>query len=169
MPPLSTAAQTGQLRFDATGECVGPGTRYSEFANTRTGKLLTKRTWRETVYAEVSRESLEGMELQISLEFENDQLVRVNLFVPQAGDSKGWDGWTKEGETARQRAGEAWIEKTFGQKPTLKPYISDTGKEIIPAMPVENHPRYLKFPWGEVVSYFDSKGGFPGVTVKYGK
>lgn len=124
-------------------------------------------THRDGVRYTLTNLLVEGTPFNVTLDFNESHLTSLTLFLRQPTDASSWSSWSYDLELARRKAAEAWITQTFGQAPTLKPFLSDSGKEIIPALPDPNHPTYLKFPWGQVISSYDSRSGNSEVVITY--
>ena len=76
--------------------------------------------------------------------------------------------WEAALEANKQAWAEEWAGQVFGKALTIKPIVMpELPEPVYPAKPGPEHPRHAVFEWGEVSSYFDSKGGFAGLWVKY--
>jgi hypothetical protein len=81
-------------------------------------------------------------DLTVMLQFHQEQLVSVQFCHGAACFGKSWSDWSEERELARKAFHERWLTGEVGLGPG--PY-----------------------PWGEISSYFDPKGGFSAVTLSY--
>lgn len=158
------SGKTGQLKLDDTGEVVGPGTLAAEFAESKAAAQGTVHYHAEFTEVELGARVLEGTKCAaVTLRFVGPRLTRIDVMLPLAGDEKGWANWTVAGETKRKKSHEEWLERVFGVKLGLKAIDG-----IVPFEPDWEYPRHAMTEWGEVASYYDSKGGFPYACVHYG-
>ena len=161
-------ATTGVLRLDESGYPLGPATTLSELDAARPFGPGSRRRYGDETYVTLSSQPLNGQVFKITLVFDPDRLAAIDLFLPMAGEGASWADWSLDGERARRAAAEAWAERVFGQVFAIKPYVDpETGRQIMPFDPDREHPKHLRFGWGEVISYYDSKGGMSGMRVRY--
>lgn len=157
-----TATADGNLRLDDLDLIVGARTRSADFAESLASKGKIRYA-AEFTEVELGATRLQGTPCAaVTLRFEGPTLARIDIMLPLAGDEKGWANWTMEGEMSRKASHEAWARHVFGRE--LEP------KQIEGIIPFEvgaDYPRFAAFPWGEVVSYYDSKGGFAYLCVRY--
>lgn len=162
---MLNSGQTGELRLDDTGEVIGPETRAADFAESKAAAKGKISFGVEFTEVEFKSCSLQGTKCAaVTLRFAGERLTRIDLMLPLEGDEKGWANWTVAGETKRKQSHEAWAERVFGVKMELKPI-----EGILPFEPDWEYPRHAKMAWGEIASYYDSKGGFPYLCVHYGR
>jgi hypothetical protein len=141
---------------------------------------LTATTFAQTPLGRAAAMLLDGMRTRFTLEhctslgrpfkaeiiYDAQHLDRIELFLLLPGDNKGWESWSEDGERNRKQQAEAWIADMFGQKPAVLPFEFE-GQWITPFETKWDTLQGLRFPWGEVTSYFDSKGGFSGLLIRY--
>lgn len=81
-------------------------------------------------------------DLTIELQFHGEVLVSLDFCHGAACFGKSWSDWSEERELARKAFHERWLAGEVGVGPG-------------------------QYPWGEVTSYYDPKGGFSAVTLRY--
>ena len=159
--------QSGVLTVEDPAGVIDPAIGARGFGETPLGKECGMRLEGVRTRFFLERGLFGGTPFRVEIVFEGERLARVDLTVHMAGDEKGWDGWTQEGEQRRKAVGEAWAEQAFGRKMEAKPIVMEDGTEIVPFEKTWDLPRRIGFEGGEVVSYYDSKASFAGVVVRY--
>ena len=81
-------------------------------------------------------------ELFIVLQFRGEQLLSLNLCHGAARFGTSWAEWSKERELALKAFHERWVVRE------LRLHLGD-------------------YSWGNISSYYDDKGGFSSITVRY--
>lgn len=114
--------------------------------------------------ARLPRVEILGRCCTFEVRFEPHVLARASIFIHLDADGSSWDDWTLEQEMARKRAHDALAQDLFGTPLTPRPIQLDA-KSISPLFPDEQWPRWAEFPWGRIVSSYDSKGGFSQLWV----
>src|SRR5262249_44782961 len=152
---MNSPGRDGELKFDRTGESIGPATTpalFSAMKLAESGKIEMAVT---RSICKLGDQSVWGREVIVTLEFGGAQLSAVELCVRLPGDTAGWDGWTHQQEVTRKKTGEEWAAVVFGAPLTLKSFQID-GRSITPTETPES-ARHAVFAWGEVGSYYDGK------------
>jgi hypothetical protein len=157
----------GVLQVEEPTGAIDPALSARAFAETSLGRTCSMHVEPARTRFLLDRAVLHGLSFGLEITYEADRLARVDLAAKMLGDAKGWDGWTEEGERRRKHSGEMWAEVAFGRTLEPKPLLLEDGTEIVPFERTWKDPLHLKFPGGEVISYFDSKAGFAGVVVTY--
>lgn len=166
--PAPSRSTNGALFFDETGEIIGPRTTPDEYTLTKLRTLGSLRNSPEGLVCGFDSQLVYGVRFNVKLAFSERSLARVDLCPNLASDSSGWAGWTMESEMSRKSIAEKWAERVFGKEMLIKPIVlPDLAEPIHPATPGPDHPRHAVHAWGEVTSYFDSKGGFAAMWIKY--
>lgn len=165
MPLDTPGLPSGNLRFDSTGELVGPGTCSSDFAQLRIAASGEVRVGPDRTEMHYQRESLSGGIFTVAIGFVGPRLGSIELFLHRPGDEAGWEGWSEQSELQRKADQEAWIECTFGRPLRIRPVRLDD-RDIVPA-DTPAAARHAEFEWGEVASFYDDKGGNAFVRIRY--
>src|ERR1700754_124914 len=87
-----------------------------------------------------------GDSFLLTLNFYGSHLTSVDLFANDKRFGTSWADWSKEKEIQRKRFHESWLGKVLGN---------------------DRYPYY--YDWGSVESFYDEKGGFSYITVRYRK
>jgi hypothetical protein len=98
-------------------------------------------------------QTLDGLVFGVDLVFEGERLDYYSLCLDDARYGTSWGDWSEEKQLAHRDAHDAWLVSTLGPG-ERKP--SPWGPEL----------RY-SFPWGEVWSTFDTRGGFSTIGVRF--
>lgn len=163
------SAHDGGLTFDATGERLGPATTAEAFAALRAAHGARLTAGHVRTRAELPRAMLEGAEFHLTAVFEDSALARIELVMARAADGSSWADWSRDAEMTRKREHEAWALRTFGTPLAPKPLALDRrGEPIVPEPLTWEHPSHAVFPWGEVISSYDSRAGSAVLIVRYG-
>lgn len=177
-PAASSPGQTGQpaapgaggfLRFDATGEALGPGMTAAQFAATKVGNHAATHFTGDGARIALGHLEIGVRRFDVTVRFKDGKVAGVELFAPLAGDGKDWSDWTLKGEMERKRVHEEWAAAYFGRAMEPRPIEMEGLKEpVVPYEITGEYPRHARFAWGEVASWYDSKGGQAWMTVAYG-
>ena len=137
-------AAPGTLTTD-TGERIGPSlTRGAFLASSLAegGRVLVENPpWMSWAIGR----SIAGRPFGLGLYFEGERLDLVLLALDEAAfGGPTWDDWTLEGEMDRNAAHRAWLA-------SIAPSIGED----------------RTFPWGRVVSTYDSKSGGSEIVLRY--
>lgn len=159
-------ASQGILLIDDPPGTIDPAIGARDFSQTKLGLECGKKLqgMRTTFYLE--RATIAGRAFRVDIIYQAEALDRVELYLHLWGDAEGWSGWSEQRERSRKEQAEAWAKDLFGREMEVKPFEME-GQEIVPFDVKWDTPRRLKFPWGEMVSYFDSKSAFAGVGIFY--
>lgn len=159
------ASSNGDLLLSEFGQTIGPRTLSADFAESKAAAKGKIRYAGDFTEVELGACKLQGTKCAaVTLRFQGPKLARIDVMLPITGDEKGWANWTMDGEMRRKAAHEKWGEELFGVK--LEPAQMDG---IVPFEVGADYPRSAKTPWGEIASYYDSKGGFAYLCVHYDK
>lgn len=155
----------GDLFFDSTGEFIGPLTTPATFSTLRIARtgLLQAGPDRSRIHFE--RELVWGSPFTIAIEFIDQRITNIELFLLRDDDAQGWENWNQATELARKAASEAWAEQVFKAPLVLRPFQLD-GKPITPPDEPQS-ARHALLPFGEIASYYDNKGGTAFMRLKY--
>lgn len=83
-------------------------------------------------------------ELVIIVQFHDEQLVSLDLCHGAHCFGTSWADWSEERELARKAFHERWLASEVGVNPG-------------------------NYEWGEIASYYDEKGRFSSIAIRYGK
>jgi hypothetical protein len=156
----------GMLDVEAPEGTIDPRMGARAFAETPLGKECGKKLEGMRTHFYLERAQLSGRAYRVEIIYEGEALSHVDLFLHMWGDAEGWAGWSEQRERSRKEQAEEWAKKAFGKAMEVKPFELE-GETVVPFEVKWDTARRLKFEWGEVVSYFDSKGGFSGMGVHY--
>jgi hypothetical protein len=158
--------QSGVVVFESTGETIGPALGCRAFAEFRVAKNGSLHVAGGHSQFELRDCALGGARFHVRIEYLWETLQRIDLMMLTDRDGTSWADWTYENEMARKRAHDAWAAAAIGRELTLKPYLMP--EPVIPRNAGEDHPRHAVFPWGELISFHDSKGGASYLSLCYG-
>jgi hypothetical protein len=160
------AARRGVLTIAPPGDDLGPGTKALDFARTGSGLAASLHVaGGESVFT-LSEAAIAGARFHARIRFVWDDLRRVELVMTASPDGRRWPEWTHDGELSRKAAHEAWAGAVFGRAMPIRPVLAP--EPVMPAAPGPEHPRHIRFDWGEVVSWYDGKAGAASLMVFYG-
>lgn len=133
---------TGTLNFAEPPLTVGSQFRLSEFLASEPGKraasLVDNDPWRSWRLVETYAA---GIPLAVALYFRGEELVMIDLAHVDARFGTSWDDWSEEKELARKASHDAWLAEHVGER--------------------------RMFPWGEISSHYDAKGGGSHLSIRY--
>ena len=165
----SAPGAAGFLRFDATGEAVGPGMTAAEFAATKVGHHAATHFTGDGARIALGQEVVGGRRFDVTVRFKDGEVAGLELIAPLGSDGKSWSDWTLNGEMERKRVHEEWAAAYFGKVMEPKPIeMEGLSGPVVPFEINGEYPRHAKFGWGEVASWYGSKGGQAWMTVGYG-
>jgi hypothetical protein len=98
-------------------------------------------------------QTLDGLEFVVRLVFEGERLDSYSMWLDDARYGTSWDDYSEEKQLAQRDAHDTWLVATLGPG-EREP--SPRGPEL----------RYT-FPWGEVYSTFDARGGSSPIGVRF--
>jgi hypothetical protein len=103
--------------------------------------------------AYVGPQSVDGLVFRVELHFWGEQLRGYSLWLDDPRYGTSWDDYSEEKQLAQRDAHDAWLVATLdpGEREP-----SPRGPEL----------RYT-FPWGEVYSTFDARGGSSPIGVRF--
>lgn len=160
----------GWVRFDATGEAIGPGTTSAQIAATEVGRHAATHFTGDGSRLVLGRLEIGGQRFDVTAHFTAGRLARLELFAPLAADGRSWSDWSHQGEMARKHVHERWAAAYFGRPMEPKPIevegLTQPGG-VVPFEVGEDYPRHARFEWGEVLSWYDGKAGQAGLAVSY--
>lgn len=107
-----------------------------------------------------------GRPAVLQLVYEKGTLRRASIFIRLPDDTTDWSDWTLAQEMARKRQHDALALALFGVALTPKP-LDINGKPILPLELTPEHPNHAVFPWGEIISGYDSKGSVASMWIDY--
>ena len=81
-------------------------------------------------------------DLGMVLQFQGEQLRSLSLSHGAARFGSSWSDWSRERELARKSFHERWLATELRTPPG-------------------------EYPWGNISSYYDDKGGFSSITIRY--
>lgn len=160
-------ASDGVVEVDGQGVGLGPSLTLEAFEG---GPLHARASYEYNPFGtsvRVDGVRVRGREVTLSLNFKDGLLRRLGLFVHLEGDGTSWDDWTHAQEMRRKREHEALAEELFGVALTPRVVVVD-GKRVERMFPEDEWARAASCAWGEVVSGYDSKGGFSEMYVRWG-
>jgi hypothetical protein len=132
---------TGEIDL-AFGVRIGPSYTEAQFLSSklaRNSKAMSDPEW--SGYR-MERQLLAGRQFRVSLQFRRGRLVAVELFQVGAVSKASWDDWSEREELERKADHDAWLDALLGPPP-------------------------YSYPWGEVVSQHDPRGGYSSIVVRY--
>lgn len=91
---------------------------------------------------ELGRQKIDNDIFYVSLFFDNEKIEILSISLVIDDDTPSWSTWSEEREILRKELNNKWLYKYLGYPP-------------------------YKYDWGEISSYYDSKGGFSYITIKY--
>lgn len=163
--PRHQPATSGELRFDTTGEVVGPMTVFEDLVRLRAARGARTRLGGGLTEVTVGIQPIMGAEFQAIVRFRSDRLYEIELIMVETETGQRWPEWTLENELARKSAHERWAARAFQAPMELLPFPGP--ERIVPAEPLPEHPRGASFGWGTVTSYYEGKAGFAWMVVRY--
>lgn len=166
IPSPHSGLESGILSFDHTGETIGPALGCRAFAETQAAKAGSVHVAAGRSTFELRNCTIAGARFHARIEYLGESLQRIDLMMLSGRDGASWADWTRANEMARKRAHESWAAAAIGRELLLKPYLMP--EPIIPFDAGEDHPRHAVFPWGELLSFYDSKGGASYLSLCYG-
>jgi hypothetical protein len=136
--------ESGDVEFGA-GVLIGPSFTEGQFLSSplaRMSKALSHTPpW--TRYR-TARQRISARTFRVTLHFHTGKLVAIELFEVGAESKAFWNDWSDREEEERKASHDAWLESILG----APPYV---------------------YPWGEVSSEFDLRGGYSSIVVRYGQ
>jgi hypothetical protein len=95
--------------------------------------------WRHYIVSNVQNEKIY---LSLTFYFENNTLSFLSFTIDDKPISTNfWDNWSKENEIQKRLYFDDWLTKQFGKK--------------------------REFSWGTIGAFFDEKGGFSSIVLRY--
>ena len=158
-------AHDGQFSIDDPHATLGPSSSLEWFEQSSLRPRAEMDYDAGGVGASIRGVSMLGRHANVGLRFIRGPLRRVSLFVCLPDDATGWDGWTLTQELKRKRAHDELAEALFGQ--ALRPKSIETDAKPVWLGEDGTQPNHARFDWGEVLSIFDSKGGFSELHITY--
>ncbi|MCC6552560.1 MAG: hypothetical protein IT372_05985 [Polyangiaceae bacterium] len=134
--------ETGELEL-AGGVRVGPSFTEAQFLASplaRRSKAMNSPEWGGY---RVERQRVFGREVRVTLGFRRGKLVMLELFLVGAVSKASWDEWSDREEVQRKADHDAWLEAMLGPPP-------------------------YSYPWGEITSQHDPRGGYSSIVIRYG-
>jgi hypothetical protein len=162
-----TAHDRGVLSLSHPPGEIDPALPLHAFAQTPLGQACGRVVEVRRTRLTLDHAVVEHQPFRVELSYDGDRLDRLELVLPLPGDDKGWDGWTEAQERTRKKQAEAWAARVFGRPMEIKPFVLDDGTVLTPFETRWDSPRRLALPWGEVGSFYDSKGGFSWMVITY--
>ena len=162
-PPTDLTA--GILALD-TGETIGPALGCRDFADTSAARAGTLHVAAGRSIFELRNCTISGARFHARIEYLWEALQRIDLMMLTDRDGSTWADWTRDNEMARKRAHESWAAAHIGRELVLKPYLLP--EPIVPYDAGPDHPRHALFPWGELISFYDDKGGASYLSLCFG-
>lgn len=150
---------------------LGPGTRCRAFVGSefvRRGGKVHVAAGRTSVQLPPVAVPPGPDRFHVTARFVWERLESIELSVCLEGDGTDWSNWSMAQEMKRKQRHEAWARLAFGL--ALEPLALDVGGGTPPTLPHQigpEHPRTAAYPWGEVGSFFDSKGGATFLRIRY--
>ncbi len=144
--------KTGTLLLP--GGSIGPDLTRSAFLSSPMGakaRCDDKGTLGMSAY--LGSQPVDGLVFRVELHFEAEQLRGYSLWLDDPRFGTSWDDYTEDKQLAQRDAHDAWLLSTLGPG---KREPSPRGPEL----------RYV-FPWGEVWSTFDARGGSTTIGVRF--
>jgi hypothetical protein len=133
---------------------VGPDLTRSAFLSSPMGakaRCDDKGTLGMSAY--LGSQPVDGLVFRVELHFEAERLRGYSLWLDDPRFGTSWDDYTEDKQLAQRDAHDAWLLTTLGPG-EREP--SPRGPEL----------RYV-FPWGEVWSTFDARGGSTTIGVRF--
>lgn len=158
-------ASDGRFSIDDPHATLGPGATLDWFEQSPLCARAEMNYGPGGVGASLRDASVLGRHAHVGLRFDRGLLRRVTLFVCLSDDASGWDGWTLSQELKRKRAHDELAEALFGR--TLLPSVIEIEGQAVWLGTDGTHPVHARFDWGEVLSAYDSKGGFSELQITY--
>jgi hypothetical protein len=98
-------------------------------------------------------QTLDGLVFGVDLVFDGERLDCYSMWLADPRYGTSWDDWSEEKQLAQRDAHGAWLVKSLGPG-ERKP--SPQGPELS-----------YTFPWGDVLSTFDARGGSSRIGVRF--
>lgn len=161
----SDAASAGILPISGTQGTIDLSTDLPTFENAPLARQCERTLTAEWTEFTLRSARLADQTFIVTWRFNHQSLHAIELVLQQTDDGTSWSDWTEEKERRRKSASEAWVNKTFHTKMVVKPFEFE-GKLITPFEVLWDTPLCAQFPWGEITSFYDSKGGSSGLILR---
>jgi len=157
----------GTLTFESPAGTLSPDMTCREFDGASLGQAASLRLEGMRTHFRLDCCTIAGEDFTADIVFEGQRLDRLELALRLAGDEEGWGGWTEEKERQRKERGERWLNHVCS-KPSGILLFDTEGQWITPVERTWDATCGIRFPWGEITSYYDSKAAFVGILFRYG-
>ncbi len=146
----------------ASGVCVGQG--FTE------NGLLAAAPFAEPLIVNGAHRSyslpavaLEGRDFKPAVYFTEGVVREIDLF-PCDSPIKGWDDWSEEAMLGDKKRNDEWLRRTAG---TSNDWRIRRTCWSIRFLPSSERPVVYTASWGTIGSYYDPKGGFSLIVVRF--
>lgn len=163
---MSDVTKHGELILQETGDRISGATTATEFCERTIVKQGMIRHIGKDLRISVGDFTINDQLFKVTVHFAGNTIKRVELFAITSDEGKSWDDWTLEREMNRKKLHEAWTLRSFGKPMEVRPLL--TPNRVLPFEVKDDTARYAQFDWGQVCSWYDSKGGFAYMTIDYG-
>jgi hypothetical protein len=133
--------ETGEIDL-ALGVRVGPSYTEAQFLASPLARRSKVASDPEGSGYRMERQMLFGRQFRVSLGFRRGKLATVELFQVGAESKASWDEWSKHEELERKASHDTWLLSMLGPPP-------------------------YAYPWGEIASQHDPRGGYSCIVVRY--
>jgi hypothetical protein len=136
---------TGAVSFEEPAIVIAPHLTRSAFAATPWGAAaehwVINEPWHSWKLAELGLSA--GIRFVVVLYFHHERLLKVELCNADPAFGTSWEDHSREKEDARDASHQAWLATFVGERRV--------------------------FDWGDIWAGYDDRGGFSGISIRYGK
>jgi hypothetical protein len=136
--------ETGALRFDEPKVTLGADLTLTSFLQSTLAKTIGDKLVGGEGYQTFwfkQHHASGGLTLAVGLCFQNERLENVELQNDDPAFGTSWDDWSEAKELSRKQSHDRWLNKCVGGR--------------------------RNFPWGEVWSGYDERGGSSSIVIRY--
>ena len=160
-------ATRGELMFEETGDRIDVNTKATEFCELPIVRCGMIRHDGPRLHVALGSRTLAGQAFHVTVVFEGNAIRRVELTAIIPGQPANWSEWTMESDMATKALHESWAARALGRELEVKPFF--TPNRLLPFERKPETAMYAQMAWGQVVSWYDSKGNNPYMTFLYGE
>jgi hypothetical protein len=104
--------------------------------------LSLQQIFGEWAHYSFTKVKISGMIFSLTVTFKEENISSISLSNEDKEYGLSWEDWTLEKEMNRKKSHEIWLSKVLGEPP-------------------------YRYKWGNVESFYDSKGGFSHILIRY--
>lgn len=164
---MNATATHGELTFEETGDRIDVNTKATEFCELPCIKRGMIRHDGPRLHVTIGERTIAGQKFHVTVSFDSNAIQRVALTAIIPGQPTGWENWTMESDMATKSLHESWAARVLGRELEMKPFF--TPNHVLPFERTPQTAMYAQMDWGQVVSWYDSKGNNPYMTFLYGE